>query len=404
MTASNGAGEGHGASVRRVEDPPFLRGTRPYTDDLREPGALYAVFVRSGFAHAKITGIDTSEAAAAPGVVGVYTAADLDLKPFAHRRPAGRHAGGDAPAGAGHGQVRFIGEPVAVRRGRDARAGRRRRGARRRRLRPARRARRHDQGARRRRAEAVRRCGNLAAAGPEGEDALADAEVRVGGRFINQRLAAVPMEPSARAGRARPGDGRLHPLDAEPGPARLPGRDLRLDRASRTDKLRVVSTATGGGFGARIACYPEQIVVVALARELGRAVRYVETRSETMLEMQHGRAQVQDVEIGGTRDGKVTGLKVRVIADCGAYPADAALMPMLTGLMSCGVYDVPEGRLPLRRGRDQHDADRRLPRRRAARRRRRWSSARSTCSRPRSAWTRPRSGARTSSPSSRTRR
>ena len=82
--------------------------------------------------------------------------------------------------------------------------------------------------------------------------------------------------------------------------------------------------------------------MVALARELGKAVRYVETRSETMLEMQHGRAQVQDVEIGGTRDGKLTGLKVRVIADCGAYPADAALMPMLTGLMSCGVYTFPK--------------------------------------------------------------
>ena len=108
------------------------------------------------------------------------------------------------------------------------------------------------------------------------------------------------------------------------------------------ERLRVVSTATGGGFGARIACYPEQIVVVALARELGRPVRYVETRSETMLGMQHGRAQVQDVTIGGTRDGKITGLKVRVIADCGAYPADASLMPMLTGLMSCGVYEIPK--------------------------------------------------------------
>ena len=71
-------------------------------------------------------------------------------------------------------------------------------------------------------------------------------------------------------------------------------------------------------------------------------MRYIETRSETMIEMQHGRAQVQDVEIGGTRDGKITGLKVRVIADCGAYPADAALMPMLTGLMSSGVYEIPK--------------------------------------------------------------
>ena len=185
--------------------------------------------------------------------------------------------------------------------------------------------------------------GNLAAAGPEGEDALSDAEVRVGGRFINQRLAAVPMEPSAALAKPDPEvEGGFILYTPSQGPHAYHGDDLQVDRASTTDKLRVISTATGGGFGARIACYPEQVVVIALARELGKAVRYIETRSETMLEMQHGRAQVQDVEIGGTRDGKLTGLKVRVIADCGAYPADAALMPMLTGLMSCGVYTFPK--------------------------------------------------------------
>ena len=82
MTGSNGSFTGHGAALRRVEDPPLLRGTRPYTDDLREPEALYAIFVRSGFAHAKLNSIDTSEALAAPGVVGVFTAADFDLEPF----------------------------------------------------------------------------------------------------------------------------------------------------------------------------------------------------------------------------------------------------------------------------------------------------------------------------------
>ena len=89
MTSGNGAGEGHGAAVRRVEDPPFLRGARPYTDDLREPEALYAVFVRSGFAHARVNGIDSTEAAAMPGVVGIYTAADLNLEPFAIGAPHG---------------------------------------------------------------------------------------------------------------------------------------------------------------------------------------------------------------------------------------------------------------------------------------------------------------------------
>ena len=161
--------------------------------------------------------------------------------------------------------------------------------------------------------------GNLAAAGPHGRG-------RAGRRRGAHRRALRQPAPrrradgaGRRAGQARPRDRRLHPLHAQPGPARLPGRDQRAT-GIEAEQLRVVSTATGGGFGARIACYPEQIVVVALARELGKAVRYIETRSETMLEMQHGRAQVQDVEIGGTRDGKITGLKVRVIADCGAYP------------------------------------------------------------------------------------
>ncbi len=183
--------------------------------------------------------------------------------------------------------------------------------------------------------------GNLAAAGPGGEDALADAEVTVKGHFINQRLAAVPMEPGAVIAAPDPETGGFVVWTPTQGPH--PVRD-QIAKSVGIDpaQLRVISPATGGGFGARIPAYPEQIVVTAAAKHLGRPVRYIETRSETMLSMQHGRAQVQDVEIGGTRDGRITGLKVRVIADCGAYPADASLMPMLTGLMSCGVYDIPK--------------------------------------------------------------
>jgi carbon-monoxide dehydrogenase large subunit len=340
MTAANGAGEGHGYSVRRVEDPAFLRGTRPYTDDLRNADALYAVFVRSGFAHAKITGIDSSEAAAMPGVVGVYTAADLKLEPFATAGPPVDTPEEMRRPVLATDIVRFIGEAVAV-------------------------------VVAETRAQAVDAAelvdidyddlevlidparaldddapklfpgGNLAAAGPPGEEALTDAEVRVGARFINQRIAAVPMEPGAALAAPDPETGGFILWSPSQGPHAY--RDaICKSMGLEQDQLRVISTATGGGFGARIACYPETVVTVALARELGRPVRYIETRSETMLAMQHGRAQVQDVEIGGTREGKITGLKVRVIADCGAYPADAALMPMLTGLMSCGVYDIPK--------------------------------------------------------------
>ena len=326
--------------MRRVEDPPFLRGTRPYTDDLREPGALYAVFIRSGFAHATINGVDSAAAAAAPGVVGVYTAADLNLGPFGTAGPPVDTPEEMRRPVLATDRVRFIGEPVAVvvAESRELAVDA---------------------------AELVEvdyepldvlvdmtkaldddapklfEMGNLAAAGPTGEDALADAEVRVGARFINQRLAAVPMEPSAALALPDPDTGGFILFTPSQGPHAYQGT-ICAATGLEQDQLRVVSTATGGGFGARIACYPEQVVVVALARKLGKAVRYIETRSETMIEMQHGRAQVQDVEIGGTRDGKITGLKVRVIADCGAYPADAALMPMLTGLMSSGVYEIPK--------------------------------------------------------------
>jgi carbon-monoxide dehydrogenase large subunit len=344
MTGSNGSSTGRGAALRRVEDPPLLRGTRPYTDDLREPKALYAVFVRSGFAHARINSIETSEAAAAPGVVGVFTGADLEMTP----QPA---SGPPVPTPEemrrpilASGKVRFIGEPVAV-------------------------------VVAETREQAVDASelvdvdydaldvivdmeraldddapvlfedapdGNLAARGPAGEDALGDAQVIVKERFVNQRLAAVPMEPGAAIAAPDPDTpGAFILWTPSQGPHAYQsaiGESLGLDK----EQLRVVTPATGGGFGARIACYPEVITTVALARKLGRAVRYIETRTETMLAMQHGRAQVQHVEIGGTREGRITGLKARVIADCGAYPADASLMPMLTGLMSCGVYDIPK--------------------------------------------------------------
>src|SRR3954453_16893158 len=203
MSGTNGGAEGHGASVRRVEDPPFLRGTRPYTDDLREPGALHAVFVRSGFAHATVGAIDASEALAMPGVVGVYSADDLNLQPFATAGPPVDTPEEMRRPVLAKDKVRFIGEPVAVVVAES-------------------------------RAQAVDAAamvyvdtddlpvlidmtkaldddapklfegGNLAAAGPSGEDALADAEVRVGDRFVNQRLAAVPMEPGAALAKPDP--------------------------------------------------------------------------------------------------------------------------------------------------------------------------------------------------------
>ena len=367
MTGSNGAGEGHGAAVRRVEDPPFLRGTRPYTDDLRNPEALYAVFVRSGFAHARV---GTSTRPRRPGCPAWSASTPPPTSTSRTSRSARRRSRRPSPCAARCSRA----TPSA------SSASRSRSWSPRRAAQAVDAAQlvdvdfdpldaldRHDQGARRRCAAAVPGIRDR----QPGRRRPARRGSARGRRGARQRTLHQPAArrradgAGRRAGRAGPGHRRLHPVDAEPGPAHPTGRRVRFDGIEQ-EQLRVISTATGGGFGARIATYPEQIVTVALARELGRAVRYIETRSETMLEMQHGRAQVQDVEIGGTRDGKVTGLKVRVIADCGAYPADAGADADAHRPDVVRRLRHPEGRLPLRRGRDEHDADRRLPRRRPA--------------------------------------
>src|SRR6266540_1582162 len=317
-----------GDPVRRVEDPPMVTGSAQYTDDLAIPGALHAVFVRSVVAHARITGLDTGEAAGMPGVVAVLTAADLDLPPM--------------PPALAREVVRFLGEAVAV-------------------VVAATREQALDA------AEAVAveyeplpvvtdpvaavepdapllfpdHGSNVAVEAPwKGDPTKIDeAEVVLRARLVNQRVIPAPMEPNTAV--AAPDEQTGGITLWTPTQAAVCGV-LGIEPA----KLRVVAPAVGGAFGARIATYPEQVVVVALARRLGRPVRYVESRSETMLASSHGRGQVQDVELGATREGLITDLNLRIIADGGAYPGEAPLMPMMTVQMLCGPYRIQrvEGR------------------------------------------------------------
>jgi aerobic carbon-monoxide dehydrogenase large subunit len=105
-------------------------------------------------------------------------------------------------------------------------------------------------------------------------------------------------------------------------------------------KLRVACPAVGGGFGAKIGLSAEYAVIAAAALRLNRPVRWVETRSESMVSMTHGRAQIQDIEIGAKADGTIVGLRGHIIADVGAYPALAVFLPTLTRMMSAGVYTI----------------------------------------------------------------
>ena len=338
MPGADGSVNGeYGKAVRRREDPPLIKGEGTYTDDLRLPEEAHAAFVRSEVAHGRIASIDTDAASAAPGVAGVYTAADLDLQPFGPGPMAPDDMLREVLA---TDVVRFQGEAIVLvvaetrEQAVDA-------------------------------AELVEvdiepleivvdpegaladgatllfpdKGTNLAfATEPKDTDVLTEADVVVRSRFVNQRLAAVPMEPAAAVAAPEEAGVRLWIPCQAPHTARdVAAASLGLDK----DAVRVTIPNVGGGFGARIPPYPEQIAIAAAALRLKRPVRYVESRWETMIAMQHGRAQVQDVELGAKSDGTLVGIKVRVIADCGAYPGDAVLMPFLTGQMASGVYRVP---------------------------------------------------------------
>jgi aerobic carbon-monoxide dehydrogenase large subunit len=338
------AGSILGHRVLRTEDPDLVTGRAQYTEDLPSEGALHVAFVRSQFAHARITGIDTEEASTMPGVVGVYTDADLGLPHY-----EGGMAGEEfiRPVLAAE-RVRFVGEPIAAVLA-DTRA--------------------HAEDA----AEMVlvdydalpTVTDPVAALRPDapilfeakGSNAAVvhsfepdpgwsdGADVIVHGRFVNNRLAAVPMEPNGLlAVPARPGDEDGQPLLTLHQPTQAPhwSRDEFAERLDlERGRVRVIAGWVGGGFGAKVPTYPELLVTAKLALEHGRPVRFVESRSENMTAMNQGRGQVQDVRIAATRDGEVVGLQVRLIAETGAYPGDAAFLPQLTRMMAPGVYRLP---------------------------------------------------------------
>ncbi|GIU98849.1 MAG: aldehyde dehydrogenase [Actinomycetota bacterium] len=323
--------------VLRTEDPRFLTGSARYVDDLPAPGALRAVFVRSMMAHARISRVDTSETSGMPGVVGVFAAEDLGLRP---RPPAGNVEGPFERPVLARDRVRYVGEPIAVvlaetlAQAEDAAETV---GVELDPLEPV-------IGAEAALAEGAAilhpEAGtNLAHAFEEGwdEDVLEGAEVVARVRVRHQRLAPVPMEPNAIL--AVPEDGGLTAWVSTQVPF-----DVRDDLAEwlelPKERVRVVAPDVGGGFGSKLHVYPEYLACAAAALRLGRPVKWVETRSESMLALNHGRAQIHDVELGATRDGCLVGLRVDILADLGAYPI-AAYLPPTTRTMLPGCYRVP---------------------------------------------------------------
>lgn len=358
------AGSILGTRVLRTEDPGFLTTGAVYTDDLvddRLAGAVHATFVRSPVAHARIGSVDVAGAMEMPGVVAVLTADDLgapEQRPMMPAYPAAMHQ----PLLA-RDVVRYVGEPVAVvlteehHQGEDAaelvavdyeplpvvvdpRAALTGEVL----LFPdagtnicfsdpvaaARAAAGEDLAA----AEDATDDGAAAAA-----DAFADCELVVSQEVLNQRVAVAPLEVRAAAA-AWDEDGRLTiwlPNQGAQGSKRSVRGMLGLDDAH----VRVITPDVGGAFGGKFGADVEHGVVALAARHVGRPARWVETRSENMVAMTHGRAQVQTVTIGGDRDGRIRAYRLHVLQDSGAYPKFGALLPSLTLLMAPGVYDIP---------------------------------------------------------------
>ena len=329
-----------GNRVLRREDPKFLTVGGTYVADLDLPGSVHLTFVRSSMAHATIVSVDTSQAAAMPGVIGVYTNDDLGMANFPTIMGM-TNAAMTAPMLAS-GTVRFVGEPIVaiVAATRESAADA---------------------------AEWVvveyepltvvidpveaRKDNDLLFpdAGTNtsftldfgGDESLFDdCEVVIELTLANQRVAPCPLEVRSAAGHMT-ADGRLEFNSSTQAPHGV--RDaLATFLNLEPGKVHIVTPDVGGGFGAKASVYQEDIVVGWCAQQLGRPVRWTETRSESMLGLGHGRAQVQHVRIGGTREGIVQAYRIEVLQDSGAYPNFGTVLPFMTRVMTSGPYKIPK--------------------------------------------------------------
>lgn len=326
-----------GAAVKRAEDPRFIRGEGRYMGDIHLDGEVWMVPVRSQVPHGIILSVDKSAALEMPGVVGVYGPEDLPgtMPVDFVGQPEETRANLITSD-----RVRYVGDIVAV-------------------VVAATEAQAVDA------AEAVwlevdplpvvadvhqavaegapvlfpDHGSNVAlAVDLDAPDALDGADVVVSATIVNQRMAAVPMETN-NALAVPAGEG----VDVMIGAQQVHAARNSISTALGIDRslVRVRVPDMGGGFGAKIYTYREHAICAALAIKLGRPVRWNESRTENMIAMTHGRAQHHRVDVGVTRDGRIVGMKLEVLQDCGAYPLFGAMMATLTKRMSSGPYDIP---------------------------------------------------------------
>jgi len=339
-----------GSGIRRREDPRLITGQATYTDDYVLPGMCHAVMLRSPHAHARIKRIDTSRAKQSPGVLAVFTGADiegnLNAVPCAWLVPNSDLKVAAYPCIA-KDVVHYAGEIVAAvvaenpYQATDA-------------------------------AELIdveydplqavidpdkamqaatpqihpdvpkNQAFHWTVAGGDLDAAFRDAAVVIKERIVQQRLIPNAIEPRSALAQWSGASGEVTLWNTSQNPHIV--RFLcSVVTGVPEDKIRVIATDVGGGFGSKIPSYPADFVTVFCARKLNRPVKWTETRSENYQSTTHGRSHVQEVEVAVDKDGKVLGLRATSWSDMGAYLSTAApgIPTILHGLMLSGPYTIP---------------------------------------------------------------
>ncbi len=339
-----------GSPVKRKEDPKLITGNGLFTDDIKLPGLLYGTFLRSPHAHAVLKRVDASKAKEMPGVVAVFTAADLAGKmksvPAMWFVPGCELKPKDRPALA-EGKVRYAGETIAFVVAVDRYVAR-------------------DaldlievdydvlpavaqqelamqEGAAQLFDDVPNNLALLWKAGEIPDEVFEQAEVVIKERFYNQRVIPNPMETRAAVAQYNPGSGEMTIWCTSQNPHIH--RKIYADVLDIPEsKLRIIAPDVGGGFGSKIATYSEEAVVACAARELKCPVKWVEERREHFQATSHGRDEVIEVELAGKKDGTMAALRVKNTANLGAYLSTfGAGCPTIDfGLMVTGAYAIPQ--------------------------------------------------------------
>ena len=315
-----------GNGIPRKEDPNLVTGRANWTDNIKLPGMVHLSMLRSPFARAKVTKLDVSAALERPGVVAAFTGADL-----AEEWPGG------VPCAAVvteeqktpffppivTDEVRHVGDVVAV-----VVAG--------------------DRYAAQDALEFIEvdyeplpaivnmeaaieegsplvhedletnECFTFAANAGDADGAIDGAHVVVKERYIQQRLLPTAIEPRAAVAYPDPGHGGyvIYSSTQVPHLAKIV---LSLATGIPENQIRVVAPDVGGGFGSKLNIYREEILAIVLAKKLGQPVKFVEDRSENYQATIHGRGQIQDIELAADSEGKILGMRVKLLDDMGAY-------------------------------------------------------------------------------------